>query len=210
METLSSLRAEGITPESFRQKYLHELRSTLASASQQLAKAQARYKKNFDARVQPRNTTLKVGDYVFVDDPTPGEDASKLTYKTKGPYLITGMDGTRHTVALKRGQLRDRVSMDRVTPAPSPLGDSTPGLPVPPPRNASVRIAVPPPSTHDVEYVVEKIVNVDLDELGNILCKVRWMGYLPEEDTWEPGEGLPPHLVRRACARHGFPLPPYF
>ncbi|XP_044297712.1 M-phase phosphoprotein 8 isoform X4 [Varanus komodoensis] len=42
----------------------------------------------------------------------------------------------------------------------------------------------------DDVYEVEKILDVKTDEDGKIVYKVRWKGYSPEDDTWEPEEHL--------------------
>jgi hypothetical protein len=47
------------------------------------------------------------------------------------------------------------------------------------------------------EYVVERLVDVGQDGKGRRLYRVRWLGYKPEEDTWEPAENLPQHVIRR-------------
>jgi hypothetical protein len=47
------------------------------------------------------------------------------------------------------------------------------------------------------EYVVEKIVDEAQNADGGKLYRVRWMGYKPEEDTWEKEAHLPPHSIRR-------------
>jgi hypothetical protein len=44
---------------------------------------------------------------------------------------------------------------------------------------------------------VEKIVDEAQNADGGKLYRVRWMGYKPEEDTWEKEAHLPPHSIRR-------------
>ena len=44
----------------------------------------------------------------------------------------------------------------------------------------------------DDEYVVEKLVNRRMNcGTGRYEYLVRWGGFPPEDDTWEPAEGLP-------------------
>ncbi|XP_062983113.1 M-phase phosphoprotein 8 isoform X2 [Elgaria multicarinata webbii] len=42
----------------------------------------------------------------------------------------------------------------------------------------------------DDVYEVERILDVKTDEDGKIVYKVRWKGYSPDDDTWEPEEHL--------------------
>jgi Chromo (CHRromatin Organisation MOdifier) domain len=47
------------------------------------------------------------------------------------------------------------------------------------------------------EFAIERIVDAQYGEDGENLCRVRWVGYTPEEDTWELASNLPPHFLRR-------------
>jgi hypothetical protein len=46
-----------------------------------------------------------------------------------------------------------------------------------------------------VEYVVDQLISLHKDPNGRCFFRVRWEGYSPEEDRYEPEENLPPHLV---------------
>jgi hypothetical protein len=43
---------------------------------------------------------------------------------------------------------------------------------------------------NDVVYEVEGIVSSYTDDDGNVLYRVRWKGYPPNQDTWEPESHL--------------------
>ena len=45
-------------------------------------------------------------------------------------------------------------------------------------------------------YEIGDLVDAGIDPQGNELYRVRWSGYSPEEDTWEPAENLPRALIR--------------
>jgi Chromo (CHRromatin Organisation MOdifier) domain len=47
------------------------------------------------------------------------------------------------------------------------------------------------------EYVIERIVDSGVGEDGAMVYRVRWVGYSPEEDSWQLAEHLPSHFVRR-------------
>ena len=130
----------------------------------------------------------------------------------QGPYKV--LENAGRTFRLQIGDEQVRISSDRVTRAPSrevdpvetPSASSTPsiapslrapdGLPRSQRRKNTVRFLLPEPDV-EREYVVERIVDAQSDDAGQPLYRVRWMGYTPEEDTWEPEGNLPSHFIRR-------------
>ena len=48
------------------------------------------------------------------------------------------------------------------------------------------------------EYEIEKLLDRGVAEDSSHLVRVRWKGYGPEDDTWEPEENLPREMVRAA------------
>jgi Chromo (CHRromatin Organisation MOdifier) domain len=124
-----------------------------------------------------------------------------------------------------------RVTSDRVTRAPSgkpnssadpeevtPLSQDTQTttsrantniLPRSQLPKKTVRFTLPEPErAAEREYVVERIVDVESDDVGQPLYRIRWMGYSPEEDTWEPTGNLPSHFIRRSWRTRLDPLGP--
>lgn len=63
------------------------------------------------------------------------------------------------------------------------------------------------PATYDQEFVVDHIVDHVLDSKGVWFYQIRWYGYPPEEDTWEPIQHLPRSKVITYHRRTRFPLP---
>ena len=51
-------------------------------------------------------------------------------------------------------------------------------------------------------FEVEEIVDAGLDEEGHAVYRVRWQGYPPSADTWEPARNLPHPLVRAYRRKH--------
>ena len=51
-------------------------------------------------------------------------------------------------------------------------------------------------------FEIEKLVGAGLDDDGQELYRVRWTGYPPSADTWEPVDNLPRELVRAYKRRH--------
>jgi hypothetical protein len=54
-----------------------------------------------------------------------------------------------------------------------------------------------PESYSPSEYVVDRIVDAEMDEGWHVLYRTLWMGYGEGDDTWQGEETLPPHVIRR-------------
>jgi Chromo (CHRromatin Organisation MOdifier) domain len=54
------------------------------------------------------------------------------------------------------------------------------------------------------EFVFERITGMKKLNDGNLRYKVRWYGYGPEDDTWEPSAHLPAASLRRYHRRIGW------
>jgi len=50
---------------------------------------------------------------------------------------------------------------------------------------------------HSKEYTIDDLIEEWVDDDGVSYFRVRWLGYAPEEDTWEPEANLPPAIVAR-------------
>jgi len=81
-----------------------------------LDKYQARYKRDWDSRVRPKNKDLAVRDLVNLRYHRGGH---KLLPKALGPFEILDTDGIYS--AIDQGDGEGRVSSDDVTPAPRPV-----------------------------------------------------------------------------------------
>ena len=220
----ASPRAQELTPEAEKKDFLERLKTLRLSANQSLHKAQARYKRNYDRGVRPKNVNLKEGDqaYLRVEVTDIGRN-HKLESLVQGPYEV--LENAGETFRLRIGGETVRVSSDRVTrapvreesvhhedhpnpipsqvaptPVPSATEDSPPVVPIPVPRPTRpprrVRFTLPEPDPPS-EYVVDKLVDAAMDEGGHILYRTRWMGYTELDDTWQEEESLPTHFIRR-------------
>jgi len=86
-----------------------------------MEKAQARYKRAFDKRVQTRREALQVGDWVFVKSHE--NQGGKLVVKTLGPYQILKIDRRRLTI--ESDDDNHTINGNHATRAPEPPeGDS--------------------------------------------------------------------------------------
>ena len=108
----------------FKQKWKHWLQDTMLKTKERLTKAQARYKKNFDARLRKQRENITVDDYVYlrVERKDPTEHRHKLAAIAEGPYRVTKADDA--TVVIERPDRSvEKVSRSRVVLAPKPTTD---------------------------------------------------------------------------------------
>ena len=104
----------------FHTKWKEWLRALMSTASTEMAKNQARYKANFDARIRRNKEAEQVGkgSYVFIrkDYSNPNEKRHKLADIVSDPFKV--VDVNEDTVVVVDGADEIRISRDRVTPAP--------------------------------------------------------------------------------------------
>ena len=102
-----------------RQRLIERITKVVASATKKLAKAQVRYKANYDKTIRPAQP-LTVGQAVFVRREPRAEDrllpSQKLRRKVDGPYEVLKVRS--HTVTISWDGLLNTVSKGRVTRAP--------------------------------------------------------------------------------------------
>ena len=92
----------------------------MRGADKSLRKEQARYKRNFDARLRKPKYDIPSGSYVFLKEQgTASEPKHKLAQVAIGSYQVRSSD--QHTVVIAIGDQEERVSRDRVEFAPSPM-----------------------------------------------------------------------------------------
>ena len=104
----------------YRERWKYWLTQLMSTASAELEKRQARYKRNFDARLRLPVQRISEGSFVFLRrDHTPRtESRHKLAPVADGPFKVVGAD--EHTVVVKIDENVERVSRDRVELAPKP------------------------------------------------------------------------------------------
>ncbi|CDF39905.1 unnamed protein product [Chondrus crispus] len=197
------------TPVQYKRATLRKLRDALERARVKLTAAQRRYQADFDKKVRFR-PVIEVGDLVYVDRPPrpltstergdlPSNDGGpsvKLLPKTEGPFRVRS--ATETTVVVDQDGVSNRVSIDRITRMPRGPRDVTTAAPTQP-----AAAGEPEPAA---EYVIDHLVGHRENRTG-AQYKVRWYGYAPADDTWEPAEGLPKGFIdrfwrTRAAARH--------
>jgi hypothetical protein len=188
------------TPENARVRFLQRLKELHPLAQRRLAEAQARYKAGFDRSVREMNKELPAGSWVYIrrEVHETGKNP-KLDQQVDDPYRVVETDG--RTFVLQHGEEQTRVSLDRVTPAPAPLGemqvprrDPTENERAPGGERAPVDAGDP---EEEAEYVFEKILGVRQMADGTLRYRVRWYGYGRDSDTWEPANHLPESDIRR-------------
>jgi transposase InsO family protein len=190
------------TPATAKMRFLLRLRELCPLAQRRLEEAQARYKRNYDGSIREKNKTTRNGDWVYVRREVHDSNVNpKLDSPVDGPFQVVKTDG--HTLVLQQGETQVRVSSDRITPAPAPPSTLSPRTPMEDPGSQTT----PRGEEDEPEYVVERIVGAKQLADGSLHYKVRWYGYYPEEDTWEPAHHLPKDILRRYHQRTRLRLP---
>jgi len=131
----AAIRQEGHSRAWSRDQWNKSLKQAYAKTNKSLLRVQERYKRDFDKSVSSPNRYLRAGDPVFVDfsesskeDSVLGRARNKLDFKTFGPYTVVHNFG--HSLDIEIDGIPERVSSDRVRPAPKPtaVDDAVPPL----------------------------------------------------------------------------------
>lgn len=172
------------------QSFAERLRISIDKARSSLAKTQARYKKDFDKRVRRVANKPKVNGYVYLDPQDGTRKRSKLQHDVEGPYKV--LEVNDRTIVIQRGDVVERVSADRTTPAPTP----------PQPKIANVHDASPKDllqkNIEGETWLVESILEHRKNKHNQYEFRVDWVG--DYEPTWEPRSNIPEELVSRYFA----------
>jgi len=160
----SEERTEGASTAA--EQYVEDLKSLIPAVRRQLGKAKATYKRAFDARTKEKNSSVKAGDWVYLD--AHSRSPEKFGFMTQGPYMVLQTDGHRFLVESPKG-LRT-VSSDHVTGAPAPPardGNWTRAL------RARTLFKVGDQIEEGPEFVFERFLNHCWDDDGQLKVVVK-------------------------------------
>ena len=152
------------------EQYVEDLKALIPKVRRNLGKAQATYKRAFDARTREKNNQIKAGDWVYTD--AHSRSPKKLGFKTQGPFMVLQTDGYRFIIESPKG-LRT-VSSDHVTGAPAPpLRDAkwTRAL------NAQTLFKGGNQLRDSPEYVFERFLTHGWNDDGQMKVLVKWLGF---------------------------------
>ena len=109
------------TPAETHERWRNWLSRTLSDARQCLDQAQARFKRAYDKRIRKSNEKIAAGDDVFlrVERRDETQTRHKLASVVEDPFTVHSVEGK--TVVLQHQDQLERVSRDRVTPAPKQM-----------------------------------------------------------------------------------------
>ena len=97
----------------------NELQAMRAKYARASSKSQARYKRNYDARLRKQKEKVYLGDQVYlrIEKRDETQTRHKLAAFVDGPYPVVGVRG--NTVVIERPDRSvERVNRDRVAVAP--------------------------------------------------------------------------------------------
>jgi hypothetical protein len=189
---------------------LGKIRELVPFALQMLAESQARYKKNFDRSVKGKNKDVLSNSWVYLRREVHEVGRNTiLDDQVDGPYRVIETDG--RVFKLRIGDDDVPVSSDRTTPAPESADETqVRGVPlddIHPPVDADEDGVTTPEDDYTAlegEYVFERITGMRQRSDGSVQFKVRWYGYGPSENIWEPSEHLPVDAFRQYHRRTGW------
>ena len=187
-----------------RNEFLGTVSRCTMLARENLSTQQDRYKRAHDAHVRARTSDLAVGDWAYVKTyVAPRELSKKLIFPAVGPFVVTRVGPDRKTFKVSTPDGEVTVSADRVRKCPFPadlphdmlFATSTPEEEAPQVRDEEDDLSA------WEEYVIDHLVSHRRDDAGTMHVRVRWFGYDPSADTWEPILHIPRELLRRYVKR---------
>lgn len=170
------------------------MRNAISFAKDRLLTAQER--QSLNANHHRREVTLKVGDQVLLS--TEGLElkrgSNKLCSRFIGPFSITAVvNRNAYTLALppQLEALHPTFNIEKL----KLYRDGRQLFPGRPQRYDRPPPAINADSNGDEEFVVDRILAKRTSRRGGASYLVSWVGYPPEENTWEPRASLHRTLV---------------
>jgi transposase InsO family protein len=191
------LSALTIGPKSVRD-YQHRLHDTLGRihrlVQQHLATAHAAQERDYNARHRP--VEYNVGDTVALHTPvTPVGLSHKLIGHWTLPHTVINRSGQNYTI-VDTNKTERLVHVQRLKPAIARPKDLQPNTTTSTPTTTAPEEEAP---LADGEYMVDKLVDRRLAASGKSYeYRVRWVGFGPDDDTWEPLKNLYPAVKKMA------------
>ena len=178
-----------------RQDFVSRLRVAIGRASANLKKHQSRYKADFDKHIRNSAMNLTTEDKVYLDLNDGAKKRDKLSNEVGGAYQLLEVDKKTKTVVIQRGNVTERVSMNRVTRAPK-------SAPVEGPTPDQQHTATPEDlAEKNVEgeswYFKSILKHRTLDD-GSLEFLLDWEGYAP---SWVARADVPEESISRYFAR---------
>jgi len=101
MPRLREAEERPVDASSASEQYVEDLKALIPKVREHLGKAQAAYKRAFDARSREKNNQLKSGDWVYLD--AHSRSPKNLGFRTQRPYMELQTDGYRFLIESRRG-----------------------------------------------------------------------------------------------------------
>lgn len=167
-----------------------------------LRESQLRYKEAHDARVREQNRDIKIGDWVYVNKVVVQKGKSpKLMPPVDGPYEVRHVFSHAYKIATANGLVV--IGSDRVTKAPIPCDLEAP-LPLFSRARGDKEVKLAQEEYQ--EFVVDRIVSHGRSSSDEHFVRVRWHGFKPSAETWEPTGGIPIQFLKRYAKKKNISL----
>ena len=189
---------KGPSEAAARDDYIQRLEQALSKAKASLQRTQARYKRNFDARLR-RRRAITPEDAVYLDVHDGAGKRPKLQHETEGPFRVLKV--SQRTATIQRGKAVEVVSLDRVTPAPRHL------RPAPQPGEATPEDVANKSQEGEV-WVFDRLLDHRRGPEGTPEFLVKWSG--PWAPDWQPRDLIPEEAIAQyfASRRNAEAKPP--
>lgn len=145
---------------------------------------------------------MSQGDWVYVKFYAKGR--TKISSRTKGPYMVLRTDGQRFLIETPTGE--QSQSKYNITRAPPLMAGDPVWKRAREARDTFNECPEESPGKDVFEQIVGHQWVEDEDGKPDLDFRVRWFGHGPEGDTWHPKKGVPRAALLKYARRHKLPI----
>ena len=159
-----------------------------------MEEAQKKYKDHFDSRLR-RVRKLEPNSKVYLNVHDGLAKPGKLVHEVAGPFRVLKVDNT-NTAVIQRGDVVERVSMDRLVRAPANavvVGEEDAH------ELSATAKDLAEKNTDGESYAFKSILDHRERDDGSLEFKIDWVGNY--DPSWQPRANIPEEAISRYLAR---------